>query len=65
MFDYVVCDCNIRCWVCEICIELGNLCKILFGVDWFDYIKGIDVWLKVFFELLVEGCVKCDDIVLV
>jgi trehalose 6-phosphate synthase len=45
--------------------DLGNPKKILLGVDRLDYTKGIDVRLHALHELLQEGRVDPEDVVMV
>jgi trehalose 6-phosphate synthase len=45
--------------------ELGEHRRLLLGVDRLDYTKGIEQRLKAFHELLAEGSVANDDVVLV
>jgi trehalose 6-phosphate synthase len=45
--------------------ELGNHRKIILGVDRLDYTKGIDVRLRALYELIAEGRVAPQDVVMV
>ncbi|MGB3769582.1 MAG: trehalose-6-phosphate synthase [Rhodococcus sp. (in: high G+C Gram-positive bacteria)] len=45
--------------------ELGNPKTIMLGVDRLDYTKGIDVRLEAFLELLAEGRVDPEDVVMI
>jgi trehalose 6-phosphate synthase len=45
--------------------ELGNPHKVLLGVDRLDYTKGIDVRLHAFHELLAEGKLEAEDVVMI
>ncbi|MGU3432660.1 alpha,alpha-trehalose-phosphate synthase (UDP-forming) [Actinomycetes bacterium M1A6_2h] len=45
--------------------ELGNPKTIMLGVDRLDYTKGIDVRLNAFLELLTEGRVDPEDVVMI
>lgn len=45
--------------------ELGNPKTIMLGVDRLDYTKGIDVRLEAFLELLTEGRVDPEDVVMI
>ncbi|MGD9989826.1 alpha,alpha-trehalose-phosphate synthase (UDP-forming) [Pseudonocardia sp.] len=49
----------------EIRADLGEPRRILLGVDRLDYTKGIDVRLKAFHELLTEGTVDAEDVVMI
>ncbi len=45
--------------------ELGSPHRVILGVDRLDYTKGIDLRLRAFHELLVEGRVDVEDTVMV
>jgi trehalose 6-phosphate synthase len=45
--------------------ELGNPDKIMLGVDRLDYTKGIDVRLAALRELLAEGRIKSEEVVMI
>ena len=49
----------------QVRIDLGNPRRIILGVDRLDYTKGIDVRLRAFEELLVEGRTDPDDAVMI
>ncbi|MFP5370344.1 MAG: trehalose-6-phosphate synthase, partial [Actinomycetes bacterium] len=49
----------------QIRVDLGKPERIILGVDRLDYTKGIDVRLRAFEELLVEGRVTADDAVMI
>ncbi|MGH3586909.1 MAG: alpha,alpha-trehalose-phosphate synthase (UDP-forming) [Pseudonocardia sp.] len=49
----------------QIRADLGDPKRVVLGVDRLDYTKGIDVRLRAFEELLVEGLVTADDTVMV
>ncbi|MGQ0574616.1 MAG: alpha,alpha-trehalose-phosphate synthase (UDP-forming) [Pseudonocardia sp.] len=49
----------------QIKVDLGNPGRIVLGVDRLDYTKGIDVRLRAFEELLVEGRIDADDAVMI
>jgi trehalose 6-phosphate synthase len=49
----------------EIRTELGDLDRVILGVDRLDYTKGIDVRLRAFEELLSEGKVDAERTVMV
>jgi trehalose 6-phosphate synthase len=45
--------------------DLGDPAKVVLGVDRLDYTKGIDVRLRAFEELLSEGRVDPEDVVMI
>jgi trehalose 6-phosphate synthase len=49
----------------QIRADLGDPERVVLGVDRLDYTKGIDVRLRAFEELLVEGRVNADDTVMI
>ncbi|GDY30279.1 alpha,alpha-trehalose-phosphate synthase (UDP-forming) [Gandjariella thermophila] len=49
----------------EIRADLGNPRKLMLGVDRLDYTKGIDLRLRALHELLDEGRVHAEDVVMV
>jgi trehalose 6-phosphate synthase len=49
----------------EIRADLGEPRRILLGVDRLDYTKGIDVRLTAFHELLAEGTLNAEDVVMI
>jgi trehalose 6-phosphate synthase len=49
----------------QIRADLGNPRKVLLGVDRLDYTKGIDIRLYALQEMLAEGRVDPDDVVMV
>ena len=49
----------------EIREELGNPKAVMLGVDRLDYTKGIDIRLRALHELLDEGRIKPEDVVMV
>lgn len=49
----------------EIRAELGNPKKIILGVDRLDYTKGINIRLNALHEMLMEGRVNPQDVVMV
>jgi trehalose 6-phosphate synthase len=49
----------------QIRADLGDPKRVVLGVDRLDYTKGIDVRLRAFEELLVEGRIDPDDTVMI
>ena len=49
----------------QIRADLGDPTQVVLGVDRLDYTKGIDVRLRAFEELLVEGRVDAEDTVMI
>jgi trehalose 6-phosphate synthase len=49
----------------QIRADLGDPAKVVLGVDRLDYTKGIDVRLRAFEELLSEGRVNPEDVVMI
>ncbi|GAA1308665.1 alpha,alpha-trehalose-phosphate synthase (UDP-forming) [Pseudonocardia xinjiangensis] len=49
----------------QIRADLGDPAKVVLGVDRLDYTKGIDVRLRAFEELLSEGRVDPEDVVMI
>jgi trehalose 6-phosphate synthase len=49
----------------QIRADLGDPTKVVLGVDRLDYTKGIDVRLRAFEELLSEGRVDPEDVVMI
>jgi trehalose 6-phosphate synthase len=49
----------------QIRADLGDPAKVVLGVDRLDYTKGIDVRLRAFEELLGEGRVDPEDVVMI
>jgi len=64
-FEKLVCFEEVDVCVWEICCDFGNFIKVFLGIDCFDYIKGIYVWLCVFSELIVDGSFLVEDVVFV
>ncbi|MFC4242608.1 alpha,alpha-trehalose-phosphate synthase (UDP-forming) [Gryllotalpicola reticulitermitis] len=64
-YQRLAADPSIRARAAEIREELGNPRVVMLGVDRLDYTKGIRHRMKAFGELLHDGAVSAEDVVLV